>query len=250
MGREVRWFGELRGPAGDEGWALLASLRDARVVARSRTALTEEGLLDLPSGEVRVFRKVYAYRGFGAKVRGMFRTTFLARSRAAREADALRRLHGMGLAPAPLAMAEERTLGFLDEAMLATRAVPGGRDLSGLDPLPGLAAAAGRAAGRMHAAGLGRLDLAPRNLVAAPSAGGGWEILKVDSGAMAPVPRGGTEQAADLADLLAGLEDRWGDADLAEICRGYAEAAGAIPAGLEEALPAARAALGRRAPRA
>ncbi len=249
MGVQVRWFAGFEGPGGAEGWSRLLSLRDARVVARSRTSLTEAGILDLPSGPVEVFRKTYSYPGFGAKARGLFRTTFGTPGRAAKEATALIRLHALGLAPVPVALAERRVLGLLDEAVLAVRAVPGGRDLEAADPAPGLAAAAGRAAGRMHAAGLGHLDLAPRNLVAVPRPGGGWEVFKVDSGSLAEVRRGGAEQARDLAELLAGLEERWRDGDLADLCRAYAAEAGAIPAGLETALPNARASLARRAPR-
>lgn len=248
MGVTVAWLGAHRGPSGEEGWRLLTELEGAVVVARARTVLTERGLLRLPSGPREVFRKVYSYRGWGAKARGILRTTFGARSRAAREAEALRLLGALGLAPEPVALAERRTLGFLDAAILAVGAVPGGRDLAALEAAPGLAAAAGEAAGRMHAAGLGGLDLAPRNLVAAPE-GAGWRVLKVDSGGCGPAPRGGAAQARDLAELLAGLEGRWPAAAMAELREAYARAAGGIPAGLEGSLPAARAGLARRAPR-
>jgi hypothetical protein len=199
---------------------LLSSLREPRLVAKSRTTITESGLLDLPSGTVAVFRKTYSYRGLGPKARGMFRTTFLAPGRAARESEALLRLGALGLAPDPVARVERRTLGFLDEAMLAVRAVEGGRDLSVLPCAPGLPAALGAALGRIHAAGLGRLDGAPRNWIAAPAAGG-WEIRKVDSGSLAEVPRGGREQAADLEELLAGLAGRWTEAEVEAVRGAY-----------------------------
>jgi hypothetical protein len=236
------------GPGGEEGWALLRSLRDPRVVARSRTTLTEAGFLDLPGGPVPVHRKVYAYRGAAAALAGLFRTTFAARSRSAREADALLLLHPLGLAPAPVAVAERRTLGLLREAMVASRTVEGGRDLEARDAEPGLAEAAGRAAGRMHAAGLGDLSLAPRNLVAAPAGPGAWEVRKVDSGGMRRAARGGALQAADLADLLAGLEGRWPQEGLDALRAAYAREAGGLPAGLGAAMEGARARRARRSP--
>jgi hypothetical protein len=167
----VTWLGGHEGPPGRDGWDLLRGLREARVVSRSRTTLTEEGLLDLPSGPLPVHRKVYAYRGVRALLGGAFRTTFAAEGRAAREAEALRLLGALGLAPEPVALAERRTGGFLREAMLASRTVEGARPLDALPVDAALAAAAGRAAGRIHAAGLADLDLAPRNLVCVPRGG-------------------------------------------------------------------------------
>ncbi len=246
----ITWYGSHAGPAGEEGWRLLHAIEGAVVVARARTVVTESGLLPLPGGRLAVFRKVYSYRGFAPKLRGLFRTTFAAPSRAMREAEALRRLGALGLAPAAVACAERRTSGLLDEAVLVSEAVAGGRDLASRDAEPGLAAAAGAAAGRMHAEGLGDLSLVPRNLVAAPGVEGPWQVLKVDSGRMRAAPRGGPLQARDLADLVAGLEDRWPPRDRESLLGAYAAAAGGLPAGFAAALPAARAALGRRLPRA
>jgi len=249
MSVSVEWCEGFRGPDGPEGWRLLWQIRDARVVARSRTTLTETGTLDLPAGPVAVHRKVYEYRGAAAVLGGAFRTTFAAPSRARRELDALRRLGALGLAPVPVAVAERRTAGFLRQALLATRTLEEGRDLESADADAALASAVGRAAGLVHAAGLGDLSLAPRNLVASRGGGGEWRIAKVDSGRMRETPRGGPDQARDLADLLAGLEGRWAAAEMGTLREAYVAAAGALPAGIEEALAAAREALGRRAPR-
>ncbi|HEU4395737.1 MAG TPA: lipopolysaccharide kinase InaA family protein, partial [Planctomycetota bacterium] len=232
MGWIVHWEPGLEGPAGDAGGRLLLDLEGAALVARSRTKRTESGVLRLPAGPVPVHRKVYAYAGWGARIGGAFRTTFAAPSRAAREAAALRRLGALGLAPAPVATAERRVAGFLAEAILATRTVEGGRALVALDPGDGLAAAAGAAAGRLHAAGVVALDLAPRNLVASRGPAG-WTIVKVDT---ARLREGGPSDAAradDLADLLAGLEGRWDDGARAALRDAYAAAAGGLPAGLD-----------------
>jgi len=248
MTEAVHWYGWQGAGSGPEGWRLLHLLENPVVVARSRTVVTESGLLRLPSGPLPVFRKTYAYRGLGPKLRGLFRTTFAAPGRAEREADALALLGALGLAPDLVARGERRVLGLLEEAILVTAAVPGGRDLDRLPPAPGLAAAVGRAAGWMHEAGYGRLSLSPRNLVAAPD-GTDWRVLKVDSGRMCRAPRGGAVQARDLADLLAGLEPRWPEAEREALLAAYARFAGGLPEGWERALPAARAGLRRREPR-
>jgi tRNA A-37 threonylcarbamoyl transferase component Bud32 len=260
MAVTVDWFGGFDGPQGPSGWALLEGLRDVRVVARSRTTLVVSGILDLPSGAFPVHRKTYAYGTLAAALAGAFRTTFAAPGRARLEVRALERLGALGFAPAPVALAERREAGLLREAMLAVRSVDGGTALDAAPPAIDLAAAVGRAAGAMHAAGLGRLSLAPRNVVVArggprgivglpvgsPTRGWGWTIAKVDSGRLADVRRGGSEQAADLADLLAGLEGRWSEADLAALREAYAAAAGAIPGGLDAAMAGARERLNRR----
>jgi tRNA A-37 threonylcarbamoyl transferase component Bud32 len=237
MAVKVDWFGGYGGPG-----VPLPPLREARVVARSRTTTTESGLLDLPGGPVPVHRKTYRYEGMGALLSGAFRTTFAARSRPRREAEALVRLGA--LAPPPVALMEDRVAGFLRAAVLLVRTVEGGVNLDESPPSPALAAAVGRAAGTMHAAGFGDLSLAPRNLVVATRG-----IFKVDSGRMRTVPRGGAAQAADLADLLAGLEARWTASDLDGLRAAYAAAAGGLPAGIEGAVAAARLRARRRDPR-
>jgi tRNA A-37 threonylcarbamoyl transferase component Bud32 len=244
----LEWFPGFEGPPGEAGWALLLGPGDAVLVSRSRTTRTESGVLALPAGPVPVHRKVYSYPGLGSILKGAFRTTFAAPSRARREADALRRLGALGLAPPPVAIAERRTGSVLREAILAVRTVEGGLPLPDAPPDPDLAAAAGRAAGRIHAAGLAHLSLAPRNLVAARGPAG-WTVAKVDTGRMREAGPGDPARIADLADLVAGMEGRWSGAALDALRAGYAEEAGAWPAEVDAALPAARERLGRRRPR-
>ena len=248
MGWIVHWEPGIEGPAGDAGVRLLLDLEGAVLVARSRTKRTESGLLRLPAGPVPVHRKVYEYARWGARLGGAFRTTFAAPSRAAREAAALRRLGALGLAPAPVATAERRVAGFLSEAILAARSVEGGRALDALDSGDGLAAAAGAAAGRMHAAGVVDLDLSPRNLVAARGPAG-WTVAKVDSARLRDGGPSDPARADDLAELLAGLEVRWDDGARAALRDSYAAAADGLPAGLDAALARARLRARRRDPR-
>ena len=250
MGLKVEWFGEFHGaPAGEEGWALLGDLRDARPVATSRTTRTDAGLIDLPAGAVNVHRKVYEYRGIGALLRGAFRTTFAAPGRARREADALRSLGTSGFAPPPVGLGERRVAGFLVESRLAVRTVEGATQLDGTPPALDLARALGRRIGMVHRAGLGELSLSPRNVLAARSPEGSWSLAKVDSGRLRRVVVGGLLQARDIADLLAGLEGRWRAEEMAAFHEAYAAEAGGIPGGTEDAMAAARERLRRRLPR-
>jgi hypothetical protein len=247
-GWRVAWEEGFPGPPGEEGARLLLDLEGPVLVARSRTTRTEAGTMRLPGGPVPVHRKVYEYAGWGPRIGGAFRTTIAAPSRAEREAEALRRLGAIGLAPSPVAVAERRVAGFLAEAILATRTVEGGRALDALDPDAALAAAAGTAAGRIHGSGFAGVDLAPRNLIAARGATG-WTVVKVDTARLRAGGPGDPARAEDLADLLAGLEARWDEGARSALRDAYAAAAGGLPAGLDAALDRARMRLQRRAPR-
>ncbi len=154
----------------------------ANLLARHRTGWTAR-LEILPFGPCVL--KLYVHPGLET-LRGAFRNTFLAPSRAAREARTLLWLrdHGLG-APEPLGFGEERFLGWLKKAWILTRYVEA-EDVETLfsreaPPGPGLFAALGDWLGRAH--GLGLEDRNPhlRNFLARPAGEGGWEILKVDS---------------------------------------------------------------------
>ena len=253
MALRLEWEGPYAGPAGEAGWCLLLDIGDPVLVSRSRTTRTEAGDLLLPRGPVPVHRKVYDYPSVRSRLSGAFRTTFAAPGRARRERGALLRLRNLGeplLAPEPVALGERRSAGFLVQAVLAVRTIGGGRNLEEAEASVTLARETGRAAGRMHAAGYGGLDLSPRNLVAAPGRGGAPQVFKVDSGRMRRASLGGPLQAGDLADLLAGLENRWTSSTLEELRAAYAAVVGDLPAGLERAMPEARARPLRRRPRA
>ena len=127
----------------------------AEVLARHRTGWTAK--LDIPPFGASVL-KVYHYPGLET-LRGAFRNTFLAPSRAAREAETLLWLRRMDLgAPEPIAFGEERLLGWLRRAWILTRFL----DASDLEALvrrglpggPSPARALGAWLGKAHALGL------------------------------------------------------------------------------------------------
>ncbi len=152
------------------------------LLARHRTGWTAR--LELPPFGLCVL-KLYFYPGLET-LRGAFRNTFLAPSRAAREARTLLWLRTRGLGAAePLAFGEERTLGWLRKAWLLTRYVEAENLetlLSG-EPAPeaDLFGALGEWLGRAHALGLQDRNPHLRNFLARRGGDGAWEIFKVDS---------------------------------------------------------------------
>lgn len=120
------------------------------------------------------FLKAYWYRGLRAALRGAFRNTVFAPSRARREQRALLRLEEAGVQP-PLeaAIAEHRSFGLLCEARIVTRDF-GGADLARrLATAPGDAgldrdtwSALGSFVRAMHDAGVRDPDLVARNVLA------------------------------------------------------------------------------------
>jgi tRNA A-37 threonylcarbamoyl transferase component Bud32 len=237
---------------GRDAATVLASFHEARVVTRSRTTLTECGLLETASGPLSVYRKTCDYPDLSARLRGVMRTTLLASSRSRRERGALLRLRDLGppdLAPEPVALEEERRGGFLVRSRLWVLTVDGAADLDRTEPHVDLADALGTALGRIHGARLGRLDAAPRNFLAARR-GGPWHVCKVDTSRMATVRPGGSAMAEDLGKLLAGLESRWEAPLRQRLLDAWSTTTGwPAPAKLEGALTKARKGLTRRAPR-
>ncbi len=97
--------------------------------ARRRSAVRE---LRLPEG--RFFLKIYAYSGLWR-----LRTVFIV-SRAGREYRNLLRMSELGFrVPRPAAWGQARTLGFVSESFVMTRAVEGAVDLRSLIDDPGAA---------------------------------------------------------------------------------------------------------------
>lgn len=137
--------------------------------------------------------KTYDYPRAADRWRGAGRNTWLAPSRAHREARALIWLLERGLGEvAPVAVAEWRTprwlgrAGFLRRAVLVTRTWSGsaaGVVLPQLAPpqRTGLLDALAAHVDRLHAAGFrdGNLDL--RNLLVRPGEDGSWQCTKIDS---------------------------------------------------------------------
>jgi hypothetical protein len=141
--------------------------------------------LATPRGEV--FVKTYEYATWPARLRDFGRRTGpFARSRAAREFDALAWMRRQALpGPAPIAVLEWRRMGFLCRATLITPRFPGDDVAALLPALPAnqrveLARAIGELVARLHLLGFrdGNLDL--RNLIARRDPEG-WIVAKVDS---------------------------------------------------------------------
>lgn len=128
--RKARWRCVLADP--DLGW------RASQMLPAEWQAMAQPGfgtpvqaarsswVQRVPWGENIVYCKTYVYATARDRRRGWLRTTWLARSRPRREADALRwlRWHGFD-APRPLAVAELRRFGILHAALILTEAVAG-----------------------------------------------------------------------------------------------------------------------------
>lgn len=134
-----------------------------------------------------VFVKTYEYKTWASRLRDFAkRTAPWTHSRARREWIALAWLTAAGLQPAAaLAVFEHRRLGFLTQATLVTRALPGepcDRLLPRLHPSERelVAAAIGRFVAALHARGFRDQNLDLRNLVA-DLAGPSCRIAKIDS---------------------------------------------------------------------
>ncbi len=160
----------------------------------------------------RYYLKTYVYRGARAWLRGAFRNTFLAPSRARREWRALRHLAAAGIQPdLAVDLVEKRRFGCLLEARLLTREFAG-QDLETrlLENRPLSATEREeleRFVRRLHESGLRDPDLKARNILLR---GEGAEVAfaKIDSSSSWLVRPGDRLDAArkrDLAILAADL---------------------------------------------
>ncbi|MCC6782120.1 MAG: hypothetical protein IT457_04710 [Planctomycetes bacterium] len=171
-------------------------------------------------GQREIYCKTYGYPALRDRLRGALRNTWLAPSRAAREAAALRWLAEAGFeGPRALGYAETRRLGFLRCAVLATEAWP---SQALHEVWPSLAparrtellAAVWRFVDALHARGFVDRNLDPRNLLVAGQGDAAFRIAKIDSPRHRILP-----SSRRLARLVA--EDR------ARLERGLARLAGA-----------------------
>ena len=181
--REKSGFLDLLAPHGLTSLESLSSPSLGQFVTESRSSWVRK--LDL--SPIRLFIKTYNYPTRRDRIRGWFRTTLAAPSRALKEWNALTWLRSQGLGgPEPLALLEHRELGVLHRATLITESFPG----EGLDLLlPKLAPDARDTllreledhVTRLHLAGFRDRNLDLRNLLARTSSEGAWEIVKIDS---------------------------------------------------------------------
>ena len=124
-----RWhclMADLASPPGQraqaEGPAILGARDAGEVVKESRTGWVQR----LVEGGRPYFAKTYLYATARDRRRGWLRNTWLAPSRARREADALAWLRAHGFAaPRVVVLAELRRWGVLHAALIVTEAVDG-----------------------------------------------------------------------------------------------------------------------------
>ncbi|RMH01593.1 MAG: hypothetical protein D6702_10850 [Planctomycetota bacterium] len=216
--------GELA-TAGD----LAAALR--RAAARGETVKDEEETLLLREDHPEVGRRWWKLYRVPSRRRAF---AWLGRSRARREFAALRALAAAGLPAAPaLAWAEERRGPLLVSSLLVTGGLAATGDLAARwrDPATDaeerlrLAAAAGRAAARLHEVGFGHFRMQLRNLV---EAGGRIHWLDAPFACRWPGPVPDRIRAVDLADL-AGADSPFALAEAEACLLAYAAVAGRAP---------------------
>jgi len=164
-------------------------------------------------GGLPYFVKTYWYPGLRAPLRGAFRTTFLAPSRAQRERRALEHLALAGLQPALFVHLEEaRRLGFLRRSVLVTAGF-GDRNLSQqLEQAPldeEELWLLGRFVRRLHESGLRDPDLKARNILL-EGHGAELRIAKIDASSSwlrAPGPGWDRQRTAELGRFVKELSE-------------------------------------------
>jgi len=188
----------------DAEWLRPENLSDRRrgeVVTDHRSSWVRR-MLD---GTSTFYVKTYDYPTRRDRLRGAFRTTFLASSRAVREWQALAwlRTHGFP-GPKPCGALELRRHGWLRRAVLVTESYPGEPMDSLLPTLPGadrdrLLTALEEFVARLHAAGFRDRNLDLRNLLARTTERG-WELTVIDSPRHRLVAAGPAHDRAACAD--------------------------------------------------
>lgn len=197
----------LVGDASPGALAALAQGREGERVAGSRSSW----VVRMRQGAIDCHVKTYVYPGLRDRVRGWFRNTLLAPSRAAREVAAAQWLLAHGFAAArPLVLAEQRGFSGVRVAVVATETVAGDRldrwlptadESRRREVLRALAAWVEE----VHAAGFRDRNLDLRNLILLP--GEPPRFAKVDSPRFVIARSKGPDalSRADVARLTASL---------------------------------------------
>lgn len=169
--------------AGIQGLDELCDPRQGREVVTHRSSWVRQ--LDLGTAGS-FFIKTYNYATWNDRLRGLGRTTWLAPSRADREARAYKWLARNGfVTPRQWFAWDQRQLGMLRRAALLSAAVPGDT-LEQLLPCLAppaqveLLGALGAWVSRLHALGFRDRNLDLRNIVATTSPRG-WSLAKIDA---------------------------------------------------------------------
>lgn len=195
----------------DAAWRSVASLPEEHVYAASRTTRTSVVRLE---GGGRVVRKRWTWPRRRDQLKGALRTTWVARSPARREHEALVRLRdlkGGAFAPESLGYLEHRERGVLRACILLTGEVRGATDLARFllqtDPGAARTSVLSRLARRtraMHDADIVDFEMHPRNVLVVRKS---LDVLKVDCAKQRKRARKLTreERARDLGALDVGL---------------------------------------------
>ncbi len=197
------------------GFGLDAFFADSgEIAARSRSSETVAFLL--AGADLHVKRYRYSPK---QAFRGCLRNTFREPSRVRAEYEILRRIASKvgDVAAVAVAYGEQRHLGFLRRAFLATAtiagAVPVGPDVS--------VETVGNFLRRIHDGGLSHGRLYPRNLLVSPD--GSLRMVDLDRARLTVEPVTGPRAATDLVYLLSSMEGIDGDAVHAAYGRPVAE---------------------------
>jgi len=184
------------------------------IAARSRSS--ETVALLLAGADLHVKRYRYSPR---QAFRGCLRNTFRKPSRVRAEYEILRRIASEvgDVAAVAVAYGEERHLGFLRRAFLATATVAGAVPV---DPDISVEAV-GNFLRRIHDGGLSHGRLYPRNLLVSPD--GSLRMVDLDRARLTDEPATGPRAASDLVYLLSSIDGIDGDAIHADYGRPLTE---------------------------
>ncbi len=203
------------------------SALSAEVLAVSRT--TKTAVVQIPGGGAAV-RKQWRFPEPRDRLRGAFRTTFLARSPASRAWRAMRDGGPTGFHPPALAAFDDRRGGVLHECLLLLTYIPGARDLAIFlrderDPASRHSVLTDLAVRlrAMHDAGVADGEMHPRNVLVAEG-----RTYKVDCARQRRFAGGAPRRrrAHDLACLDVGLLRLASRVERARALRAYARDVG------------------------
>jgi hypothetical protein len=197
--------------------------------------------LDLgPAAPAQVYVKRYRYRGWGVRLKGMFRGTLFGKSRARFEYEFLSEMRRRKVpAVRPVCYGEKRRAGFLKACFLITEGESGQAGMESLDTFAsrrlergdlsagmrrGLVESLARAVRQMHQAGVMHGGLFWRNIMVGRADDGTWHLRFLDPDRRgrffsSSVPSHGI--VSDLSDLAATAGAFQRRADVARFGRAY-----------------------------
>ena len=223
----------------------LMSYHPSQVAAVSGSSETFEVTIDSAIAQTaprRIFVKRYRYRSWAGLVRGCFRGTFMGKSRARLEFEALGEMRRRGVsAVRPIAFAENRRMRVLRDCALITEGEPNAQTLSAyftrqspgwdLQTKRRFISATGRSVARLHKAGVVHGGLFWRNVLVTQSDADEWVFTLLDPSRRCRfyadrIPK--RARISDLSDFVASASDFHPTTDVARFLREYEEASGLV----------------------